>query len=142
MCGIVGLFIKNPAMEKELGEHLSNMLIEMTERGPDSAGIAMYDGGATDGTVRITVLSTDPDYSWEQFKKEVRAVFGESSKIEMNSNHAFLFLQPEARTCLLYHPPSPRALPNSLSPSSSLQHKHNTHTHHTHTHSHNPGQYH
>jgi glutamate synthase domain-containing protein 1 len=98
MCGIVGLFIKNPAMEKELGEHLSNMLIEMTERGPDSAGIAMYDGGATDGTVRITVLSTDPDYSWEQFKKEVRAVFGESSKIEMNSNHAVLILQAEART--------------------------------------------
>jgi amidophosphoribosyltransferase len=44
------------------------------------------------------VLSTDPDYSWEQFKKEVRAVFGESSKIEMNSNHAVLILQAEART--------------------------------------------
>lgn len=98
MCGIVGLFIKNPAMEKELGEHLSNMLVEMTERGPDSAGIAIYDGHATEGEVRITVLSTDPDYSWEQFKKEVRAVFGESSIIEMNSNHAILTLQAEART--------------------------------------------
>ena len=97
MCGIVGLFIKNPAMEKELGEHLSNMLVEMTERGPDSAGIAMYDGSATEGEVRITVLSTDPDYPWEQFKKEVRAVFGESSKVEMNSNHAVLTLQAEAK---------------------------------------------
>ncbi|MFT5505365.1 MAG: glutamate synthase domain-containing protein 1, partial [Gammaproteobacteria bacterium] len=36
MCGIVGLFIKNPAMEADLGKHLSSMLIEMTERGPDS----------------------------------------------------------------------------------------------------------
>ena len=98
MCGIVGLFLKNPAMENELGELLSNMLVEMTERGPDSAGIAIYNGGATEGVVRITVLSTDPDYSWEQFKKEVRAVFGESSKIEMNSNHAVLILQAEART--------------------------------------------
>lgn len=85
-------------MENELGELLSNMLVEMTERGPDSAGIAIYNGGATEGVVRITVLSTDPDYSWEQFKKEVRAVFGESSKIEMNSNHAVLILQAEART--------------------------------------------
>jgi len=98
MCGIVGLFIKNPALEAELGLHLSNMLVEMTERGPDSAGIAVYDGGATEGEVRITVLSTDPDYSWEQFKKEVREVFGESSKIEMNSSHAVLTLQAEART--------------------------------------------
>jgi len=97
MCGIVGLFIKNPAMEKSLGEHLSNMLIEMTERGPDSSGIAIYDGGATEGTVRITVLSTDPDYLWESFKEEVRAVFGASSKIEMNSNHAVLIIQAEAK---------------------------------------------
>ena len=98
MCGIVGLFIKNPELESKLGQLLSNMLVEMTERGPDSAGIAIYDGSATDGEVRITVLSTDPDFSWEQFKKEVRAVFGESSKIEMNSNHAVLTLQAEARS--------------------------------------------
>jgi amidophosphoribosyltransferase len=98
MCGIVGLFIKNPELESKLGQLLSSMLVEMTERGPDSAGIAIYDGGATDGEVRITVLSTDPDFSWEQFKKEVRAVFGESSKIEMNSNHAVLTLQAEARS--------------------------------------------
>ena len=98
MCGIVGLFIKNPKLESKLGQLLSSMLVEMTERGPDSAGIAIYDGSATDGEVRITVLSTDPDFSWEQFKKEVRAVFGESSKIEMNSNHAVLTLQAEARS--------------------------------------------
>jgi methylamine---glutamate N-methyltransferase subunit A len=97
MCGIVGLFIKNPAMEKELGEHLSNMLVEMTERGPDSSGIAMYDGGATEGNVRITVLSIDPNYSWDEFKEDVSAKFGESSKVEVNSNHAVLTLQAEAR---------------------------------------------
>ena len=98
MCGIVGLFIKNPELEPKLGQLLSSMLVEMTERGPDSAGIAIYDGSATDGEVRITVLSTDSDFSWEQFKKEVRAVFGESSKIEVNSNHAVLTLQAEARS--------------------------------------------
>lgn len=98
MCGIVGLFIKNPELENSLGALLSPMLVEMTERGPDSAGIAIYDGTATEGEVRITVLSTNPDYSWEKFSKEVREVFGESSKIEMNSNHAIMTLQAEART--------------------------------------------
>jgi amidophosphoribosyltransferase len=98
MCGIVGLFIKQPELEDSLGSLLSPMMVEMTERGPDSAGIAIYDGTATEGEVRITVLSTDPDYSWERFSKEVREVFGESSKIEMNSNHAVMILQAEART--------------------------------------------
>jgi len=98
MCGIVGLFIKQPELEDSLGLLLSPMMVEMTERGPDSAGIAIYDGTATEGEVRITVLSTDPDYSWEKFNKEVREVFGKSSKIEMNSNHAVMILQAEART--------------------------------------------
>ena len=40
MCGIVGLFIKNPTLESELGALVAPMLSEMTERGPDSAGMA------------------------------------------------------------------------------------------------------
>ena len=98
MCGIVGLFIKNPELEPKLGQLLSSMLVEMTERGPDSAGIAIYDGSASEGEVRITVLSTDANYSWEQFEKEVLAAFGESSRVEINSNHAVLTLAAEART--------------------------------------------
>jgi len=42
MCGIVGLFAKQPAMEAALGAHLAVMLGVMSERGPDSAGFAVY----------------------------------------------------------------------------------------------------
>ena len=42
MCGIVGLFAKTQSIEDNLGAYLSNMLEEMTERGPDSAGVAVY----------------------------------------------------------------------------------------------------
>jgi glutamate synthase domain-containing protein 1 len=45
MCGIVGLFLKDPALEPELGQHLAIMLETMTARGPDSAGFAVYGGG-------------------------------------------------------------------------------------------------
>jgi len=98
MCGIVGLFIKQPELEKSLGALLSPMLIEMTERGPDSAGIAIYGDAAVEGMTRMTVLSTDPDYSWERFSKEVRDVFGDSSNIELNSNHAVLTVRADANT--------------------------------------------
>ena len=49
MCGIVGLFIKNPDLEPELGRLLAGMLAEMTSRGPDSAGFALYGEPASNG---------------------------------------------------------------------------------------------
>ena len=42
MCGIVGLFLKNPRLENSLGRLLAPMLVDITERGPDSAGFAVY----------------------------------------------------------------------------------------------------
>ena len=42
MCGIVGLFLKDASLQPSLGRLLSDMLVTMTDRGPDSAGIAIY----------------------------------------------------------------------------------------------------
>ena len=42
MCGIVGLFIKNSELQSELGKLFEPMLVEMSSRGPDSAGVAIY----------------------------------------------------------------------------------------------------
>ncbi|WP_445186349.1 class II glutamine amidotransferase [Pseudonocardia sp. Cha107L01] len=43
MCGIVGLHLKSPELQPRLGELLVPMLEAMTSRGPDSAGVALYD---------------------------------------------------------------------------------------------------
>jgi glutamate synthase domain-containing protein 1 len=59
MCGIVGLFIKDKALEPQLGQLLSVMLATMCDRGPDSAGFAVYGGGEA-GLAKITVQSPDP----------------------------------------------------------------------------------
>ena len=48
MCGIVGLFIKDPSLEPELGKLTAQMLATMSDRGPDSAGFAVY-GTGSDG---------------------------------------------------------------------------------------------
>ena len=42
MCGIVGLFLKDRSLEPKLGSLLTGMLITMSDRGPDSAGIAIF----------------------------------------------------------------------------------------------------
>ena len=54
MCGIVGLFLKNPALEPRLGGLVAAMLETMTDRGPDSAGFAVY-GAAAPGRVKLTL---------------------------------------------------------------------------------------
>ena len=56
MCGIVGLFLKSRMLEPQLGAMLSQMLGVMTDRGPDSAGFAVY--GAGDGShIKLTLRS-------------------------------------------------------------------------------------
>ena len=42
MCGIVGLFLKDQSLQPQLGTLLAEMLVTMSDRGPDSAGIAVY----------------------------------------------------------------------------------------------------
>lgn len=54
MCGIVGLFLKDHSLEPRLGSMLGRMLEVMTDRGPDSAGFAVY-GGASSGLSKLTI---------------------------------------------------------------------------------------
>jgi methylamine---glutamate N-methyltransferase subunit A len=62
MCGIVGLFLKDRAAEAELGALLAGMLRTMSDRGPDSAGFAIY-GAETPGAIKLTIRGPrDCDY--------------------------------------------------------------------------------
>lgn len=65
MCGIVGLFLKDRTLEPELGRLLAGMLEVMTDRGPDSAGFAVY-GAGTAGRVKLTIRGTDLDAVGDQ----------------------------------------------------------------------------
>ena len=42
MCGIVGLYIKKRDLADQLGALFAEVLIGMSERGPDSAGLVLY----------------------------------------------------------------------------------------------------
>ena len=59
MCGIVGLFLKDPSLEPELGRLTAAMLATMSDRGPDSAGFAVY-GSGKDKTAKFTLRGKSP----------------------------------------------------------------------------------
>lgn len=42
MCGIVGLHLRDPELHPQLGRLVEAMLCQVAERGPDSAGVAVY----------------------------------------------------------------------------------------------------
>ncbi|WP_441959735.1 glutamine amidotransferase [Mycolicibacterium houstonense] len=65
MCGIVGLHLRSPELYPRLGELLAAMLGEMSDRGADSAGIAVYGDPEWSpygqGCVSVTDIAEAPD---------------------------------------------------------------------------------
>ncbi|OBB13272.1 glutamine amidotransferase [Mycolicibacterium setense] len=65
MCGIVGLHLRTPELYPRLGELLAAMLGEMSDRGADSAGIAIYGDPEWapygQGCVSVTDIADSPD---------------------------------------------------------------------------------
>jgi glutamate synthase domain-containing protein 1 len=55
MCGIVGLFLKESSLEPDLGALLAGMLGTLCDRGPDSAGFAVYGPETPAESVKLTL---------------------------------------------------------------------------------------
>jgi glutamate synthase domain-containing protein 1 len=91
MCGIVGLFLKDSRLEPELGALLSDMLVTMSDRGPDSAGLALY-GAGTDGALKITVQTPAPDEDFVALEARLAGgAFGEA-QVSLRDTHAIVLL--------------------------------------------------
>lgn len=94
MCGIVGLFLKDAALEPKLGDMLTDMLITMTDRGPDSAGIAIY-GDETTGNAKLTVQSNTPDVDFDKLDNDLRKRVKGKVSMDIKDTHAVLSLQAD-----------------------------------------------
>ena len=86
MCGIVGLFLKDRSLEPQLGALLSDMLITMSDRGPDSAGIAIY-GSAAEGRAKVTLQSAKPKVDFAGLAEDLARV-GVKASVAVKSTHA------------------------------------------------------
>ncbi len=89
MCGIVGLYLKNPELQDALGRLFCPMLVEMTERGPDSAGIAVYNDQPDIGS-KISLYSPLPGFDWDGLAAEAGAALGTRVSTRRNATHAIL----------------------------------------------------
>jgi amidophosphoribosyltransferase len=95
MCGIVGLFLKDAALEPRLGALLTDMLITMTDRGPDSAGIAIY-VRPQPGRAKLTLQSPAPETDFAGLAEAVGAALSAGVSGLRRDTHLILDL-PEAR---------------------------------------------
>ncbi|MPV68206.1 class II glutamine amidotransferase [Burkholderia sp. BE17] len=100
MCGIVGLLVKTPELRDRLGELMVPMLIGMTERGPDSAGLAVF-GDALDASRRkLSLYSGFTDegehFPWDVLLDRLKASVDATARIDAKRNHAVLTVEGRA----------------------------------------------
>jgi glutamate synthase domain-containing protein 1 len=102
MCGIVGLFLKDAALMPQLGALTAGMLGVMSERGPDSAGFAVY-GSGTAELAKITVRLANLDDA-ASLAEAFDDSFGLYSEPVLHDSHAVFTVQgshvPAARNWL------------------------------------------
>jgi glutamate synthase domain-containing protein 1 len=87
MCGIAGLFLKNQTLEPRLGSLLAEMLVVLTDRGPDSTGFAIYSGGSSKA-VKATLRAGDADRA-KAAALTLKHRFGKFETV-FRSNHAVM----------------------------------------------------
>jgi amidophosphoribosyltransferase len=97
MCGIVGLFLKNPALRPALGHHIAIMLTGMTDRGPDSAGIAVYHRPVAEGSSKLTLFHDDPAYHWRKMAGQLADALDVETDVTVKAAHAVLTAQSEEK---------------------------------------------
>ncbi len=90
MCGIVGLLIKNPELRGELGQMMLPMLVGMSERGPDSAGMAVYGPPAAAGRRKFSLYAGKEQLAWSEFEAAARRDLATDVEFNAIANHALL----------------------------------------------------
>jgi methylamine---glutamate N-methyltransferase subunit A len=93
MCGIVGLYLKTSKLEPRLGQLTAAMLKTMSDRGPDSAGFAVF-GDAADG-LKLTLRGLDAR-ALERVVERLGSAYGRTFKATARDTHTVLSI-PEER---------------------------------------------
>lgn len=71
MCGIVGLYLLDDELQPHLGQLVGAMLVQMSDRGPDSSGVAIYGDIAKQGTLKYSCRSNNQNFDWSKLAKAV-----------------------------------------------------------------------
>ena len=86
MCGLAGLYLKNRDLQPRLGKLFAPILIELTDRGPDSAGVAVYHDPAGDHA-KVTAFSPEPHFNWNAVAEAASERLGSEVTAVPNDTH-------------------------------------------------------
>jgi glutamate synthase domain-containing protein 1 len=95
MCGIAGIFSKTPDTGERLGRHLGEMLRQLSDRGPDSAGVAVYRDPAPAGSAKVSLHSPDPRQDWDGVRAALAGAYG-AGPVEVRASHAVIVVETDA----------------------------------------------
>jgi amidophosphoribosyltransferase len=90
VCGIVGLYLKNPRLQPKLGQLFRPMIIEMTNRGPDSAGVAVYRNPVKKAQVKFSLAHDDPKFDWKRIDTGLEKALKCDASVKPIGNHCIL----------------------------------------------------
>jgi len=90
MCGIIGLLIKNPTLRESLGELVVPMLIGMSDRGPDSAGLAIFTETLEEDQRKYSLYSGAQTFDWQKLGRDFHTHFDTTPELNPHGNHAIL----------------------------------------------------
>jgi glutamate synthase domain-containing protein 1 len=99
MCGIAGLFSKSSTVSESLGRHLAEMLLQLNDRGPDSAGVAIYRNRVAPGACKVSLHSSDPLQDWDRVRTALDEAFG-AGEPEVRASHAVIEVEADAATAV------------------------------------------
>jgi glutamate synthase domain-containing protein 1 len=94
MCGIAGLFSKSLDVSDALGAHLGEMLLQLSDRGPDSAGFAVYREPAPAGSCKLSLFGPE-GYAWDDLRDALANEFG-AGEPELRGSHAVIVVETDA----------------------------------------------
>jgi methylamine---glutamate N-methyltransferase subunit A len=90
VCGIVGILVKRPELRESLGEWLTPMLVCMGDRGPDSAGLAVFSPPGADGRRRYSLYAGAEPIDWAQLQRNFERDLACQAELVARENHAIL----------------------------------------------------
>ena len=88
MCGIIGLMAKKEELRQSLGELVLPMFDCMAERGPDSAGLAVFGTAVEPPLRRFSLFSECHGYDWSGLTGSLESDLGCRADLVTCDNHA------------------------------------------------------
>lgn len=90
MCGIVGLACKTDRYVAELGALVTNMLDALTSRGPDSAGVAIYERDVAEHAWKYSLHVPAKAYDWARLGSGLAEAVGQEVEVRRRGSGAVL----------------------------------------------------